>query len=205
MGHIQGHVKGVKLCLIPSFFDWLEKRVGWLLKYSLHVENKRKDFWNKVSLLSQDLALKASIFHTIFCRPPFLAKLNSSCNLQSLLFLRPDDRNGSGGTLSGNKKSVYILLKILKLLRNGSITSFTLKYATDRGLEEVVYETAALGPSLQRVLRLDVNWIDIWGKTKVLQKERNFVSDILTFIFNMERVVLQPANSLLQPAKKVRI
>ena len=74
--------------------------------------------------------------------------------------MRPDDRNGSGGTLSGNKKSVYILLKILKLLRNGSITSFTLKYATDRGLEEVVYETAALGPSLQRVLRLDVNWND---------------------------------------------
>ena len=87
------------------------------------------------------------------------------------MFLRPDDRNGSGGTLSGNKKSVYILLKILKLLRNGSITSFTLKYATDRGLEEVVYETAALGPSLQRVLRLDVNWIDIWGKTKVLQNQ----------------------------------
>ena len=80
------------------------------------------------------------------------------------MFLRPDDRNGSGGTLSGNKKSVYILLKILKLLRNGSITSFTLKYATDRGLEEVVYETAALGPSLQRVLRLDVNWIDGWSK-----------------------------------------
>ena len=32
--------------------------------------------------------------------------------------------------------------------------------------------------------------------------ERNFVSEILTFIFDMERVLLQPANSLLQPAKK---
>ena len=30
-------------------------------------------------------------------------------------------------------------------------------------------------------------------------------SEILTFIFDMERVLQQPANSLLQPAKKVRI
>ena len=73
--------------------------------------------------------------------------------MQSLLFLRPDDESGSGGTLSGNKKDVYVLLKILKLIRNGSVTSFTLKYAIDRGLEDVVYETAALGPSLERVLR----------------------------------------------------
>ena len=41
--------------------------------------------------------------------------------------------------------------------------------------------------------------------TQGLEKERNFVSEILTFIFGMERVLLQPANSLLQPAKKVRI
>ena len=73
--------------------------------------------------------------------------------MQSLLFLRPDDESGSGGTLSGNKKDVYVLLKIIKLIRNGSVTSFTLKYAIDRGLEDVVYETAALGPSLERVLR----------------------------------------------------
>ena len=43
------------------------------------------------------------------------------------------------------------------------------------------------------------------GVTNVLQKERNFVSEIFTFIFDMERVLLQPDNSLLQPAKKVRI
>ena len=67
--------------------------------------------------------------------------------------MRPDDENGSGGTLSGNKKDVYVLLKILKLIRNGSVTSFALKFATDRGLEDVVYETAALGPSLEMVLR----------------------------------------------------
>ena len=46
----QGLVKWAKLCLNPYFFGWLEK-------YSLHVENKSKDFWNKVSLLLQDLGL----------------------------------------------------------------------------------------------------------------------------------------------------
>ena len=69
------------------------------------------------------------------------------------MFLRPDDESGSRGTLSGNKKNVYVLLKIIKLIRNGSVTSFTLKYAIDRGLEDVIYETASLGPSLERVLR----------------------------------------------------
>ena len=39
---------------------------------------------------------------------------------------------------------------------------------------------------------------------KDLYKERYFVSDILTFIFDMERVLLQPVNSLLQLAKKVK-
>ena len=33
-----------------------------------------------------------------------------------------------------------------------------------------------------------------WLTPKVLSKERNFVSEILTFIFDMERVLLQPAN-----------
>ena len=45
----------------------------------------------------------------------------------------------------------------------------------------------------------------LYADTKVLEKEQNFVSDILTFIFDMERVLLRPANSLLQPAKKIRI
>ena len=53
----QGLVKGAKLCLNLYFFDWLEKWVSWLLKYSLHVENKSKDFWNKISLLLQDLVM----------------------------------------------------------------------------------------------------------------------------------------------------
>ena len=44
------------LRIYPYFFGWLEKWVGWLYKYSLHVENKSKVFWNKVSLLLKDLA-----------------------------------------------------------------------------------------------------------------------------------------------------
>ena len=42
----------------------------------------------------------------------------------------------------------------------------------------------------------------LYADTKVLEKEQNFVSDILTFIFNMERVLLQPANSFFKPAQK---
>ena len=53
LGLGQGLVKGVKL--------WLAGEVSWLYmymyKYSLYVENKSKNFWNKVSLLLQDLGL----------------------------------------------------------------------------------------------------------------------------------------------------
>ena len=48
--------------------------------------------------------------------------------------MRPSDRNGSGGTLSGNKKNVYIFLKVMKLMFNVSITSFLLKFAIDRAI-----------------------------------------------------------------------
>ena len=44
-----------------------------------------------------------------------------------------------------------------------------------------------------------------WLTQGLVKKERYFVSEIFTFIFDMERVLLQPANSLLKPAKKVRI
>ena len=44
------------------------------------------------------------------------------------------EENGSGGTLSGNKKDVYIFLKIMKLMFDVSLTSFYLKYAIDRAL-----------------------------------------------------------------------
>ena len=52
---------------------------------------------------------------------------------QSLLFMRAEE-NGSGGSLSGNKKDVYIFLKIMKLMFGVSLTSFYLKYAIDRAL-----------------------------------------------------------------------
>ena len=48
--------------------------------------------------------------------------------------MRPSDKNGSGGTLSGNKKNVYVFLKIMKMMFNVSITSFLLKFAIDRAL-----------------------------------------------------------------------
>ena len=44
------------------------------------------------------------------------------------------EENGSGGSLSGNKKDVYIFLKIMKLMFGVSLTSFYLKYAIDRAL-----------------------------------------------------------------------
>ena len=47
----------------------------------------------------------------------------------------------------------------------------------------------------------------VWNLTITMRiiNPKVFVSEIFTFIFDMERVLLQPANSLLQPAKKVRI
>ena len=48
--------------------------------------------------------------------------------------MRKSDRNGTGGTLSKKKKSVYIFLKVMKLMSNISITSFLLKFAIDRAL-----------------------------------------------------------------------
>ena len=44
------------------------------------------------------------------------------------------EENGSGGTLSGKKRDVYIFLKVMKLMFDVSLTSFYLKYAIDRAL-----------------------------------------------------------------------
>ena len=65
--------------------------------------------------------------------------------------------------------------------------------------------TLTFGISTVLVFQLKVYYKVDRLLTKVLQKERYFVSEIFTLLFNMERVLLQPANSLLQPAKKVRI
>ena len=43
--------------------------------------------------------------------------------LQCLLFYRPGDEKKSG-TLSGNKKKVYVMLKVLKKCTDANITSF---------------------------------------------------------------------------------
>ena len=59
----QGLVKGAELCLNPYFFGWLEKWIGWLQKYSLHVKNKSQDFWNKISLLCK--TIKQPVNHCI--------------------------------------------------------------------------------------------------------------------------------------------
>ena len=44
-------------------------------------------------------------------------------------------------------------MKILKKCTDASITSFVMKYAVDRALDDKRYETADFGPSLRRVLR----------------------------------------------------
>ena len=73
--------------------------------------------------------------------------------LQSLLFLRRPDEDGTGGTLSGNKADVYVLLKIFKIIFDAIITSFSLKYSVDRALADKKYEEEPIGSSLLRVVR----------------------------------------------------
>ena len=109
---------------------------------------------------------------------------------KSLLFLRPNDENGSGGTLSGNKKDVYIHLKISKLLHGVDMTSFSQKFAVDRGLPDKKYETAPVGTSLERVKR----YYTIKGKLQGVNKEleaigvkdirHNYAEEEVGFIFD---------------------
>ena len=75
--------------------------------------------------------------------------------MQCILFYKADEEKyGYGwGTLSGNKREVYKMLKILKLCCKADIESFKLKYAMDRCLDDYKYERADVGSSLQRVLR----------------------------------------------------
>ena len=72
------------------------------------------------------------------------------------MFYKADEEGysrGYGGTLSGNKREVYKMLKILKLCCKADIESFKLKYAMDRCLDDRKYEDADVGSSLLRVLR----------------------------------------------------
>ena len=48
-----------------------------------------------------------------------------------MLFLKPGDENGSGGTLSGKKRLVYVMMKILKkCYEDVNITSFKVHIPT---------------------------------------------------------------------------
>ena len=73
---------------------------------------------------------------------------------QSILFLKQgDDETGSGGTLSGNKLLVYVIMKILKKCTDAKLQSFKLKFAVYNALAHSRYETEDIGTSLERVLR----------------------------------------------------
>ena len=68
--------------------------------------------------------------------------------------MRPEgEYTGSYGTLSGTKKEVYVTMKIMKLIFGVSITSFFLKFAIDRTLNDEKYENMDLGTLLKRALR----------------------------------------------------
>ena len=73
---------------------------------------------------------------------------------QSILFLKQgDDETGSGGTLSGNKLLVYVIMKILKKCTDAKLTSFKMKFAVHNALANVRYETEDVGVSLERTMR----------------------------------------------------
>ena len=73
---------------------------------------------------------------------PLLDNKNNSCTyFQTLLFLRPNNREEKRGTLSGKKQEVYIMMKILKLIHGASVTSFSLKYAIDQALQDTIIES----------------------------------------------------------------
>ena len=55
--------------------------------------------------------------------------------------------------MSGNKKSVYIMMKILKKCTDAKLQSFKMKFAVHNALSHVRYETEDIGVSLERVMR----------------------------------------------------
>ena len=56
-------------------------------------------------------------------------------------------------TLRGNKRDVYLILKILKLCTGAEVTSFKMKFAVERALWDDKKGDKPLVTSLQRVLR----------------------------------------------------
>ena len=107
---------------------------------------------------------------------------------QSLLFLRPS-KNGKGGTLSGKKLDIYILLKILNLVHDAKIKSFILKFCVEMTLGEEKYEKADIGSSLQRVRRfheLRGKFVGVNPKLAEIGVKRiglNYDEELFGFIF----------------------
>ena len=47
---------------------------------------------------------------------------------------------------------VYVIMKVLKKCADANLTSFQMKYAVDRSLDDEMYETASIGHSLTRAM-----------------------------------------------------
>ena len=74
--------------------------------------------------------------------------------------------------------------------------------------KDIIFGTREILKSEQEMMSCVKSWRILFELTRIepiglVKKEQYFVSEILTYIFDIERVLLQPANSLLQPAKKV--
>ena len=118
------------------------------------MEKNRPVNWLPEWFKSVDTSEAATEEEDYLIRSVRLRRVNPSLVIpeQCMLFLRPGDEDGSGGTLSGNKLKVYVVLKIMKKITDEDITSFTLKFAVDRALAGRQYETADVGFLLNRVL-----------------------------------------------------
>ena len=90
-----------------------------------YLEKNRPVGWKTEWLKSEDMSAAASPGDQLR-RAVRLRFFNNQEVLaeRSLLFYKPEDEDKTGGTLSGNKKKVYVLLKIMKKCFNADITSF---------------------------------------------------------------------------------
>ena len=99
-----------------------------------------------------------------------------------------ENERGTGGTLSGNKRLVYALLKIFKKIfveaDNESSTSFMMKYTVENALKESKYETEPVTKSLKMVLQ---NWTSTDNKfVGVCQELREIGVKGIQFDFETE-------------------
>ena len=94
-------------------------------------------------------------------------------------------------TLKGNKKKVYIVLKILKKMYKTGLTSFDLKFSVDRALKKKKYASEKIGVSLQEVLKfyiLDGKFTKIAEPlTKIGVTEISITDDGIKFKWNEKK------------------